>query len=51
MKLLLTGDSIVARKEGLKEPRLNATLKSYTRILNLITRQFLGLIPEHFMLC
>lgn len=28
MRLLLTGDSIIARKEGLAEPRLNATLKS-----------------------
>jgi len=27
MKLLLTGDSIIARKEGLKEPRLDYTLK------------------------
>lgn len=28
MKLLLTGDSIIARKEGLKEPRLDYTLKN-----------------------
>jgi lysophospholipase L1-like esterase len=28
LRLLLTGDSIIARKEGLAEPRLNATLKS-----------------------
>lgn len=27
MKLLLTGDSLIARKEGLKGPRLDYTLK------------------------
>ncbi|MDK7137661.1 lipase, partial [Lactobacillus paragasseri] len=27
MKLLLTGDSIVARHEGLSEPHINAYLK------------------------
>ena len=28
MKLLLTGDSIIARKEGLKEPRINNAIKA-----------------------
>ncbi|WEV36752.1 SGNH/GDSL hydrolase family protein [Lactobacillus sp. ESL0677] len=35
MKLLLTGDSIIARKEGLNEPRLNATLKKLHQNLEL----------------
>ncbi|MDF7682189.1 hypothetical protein PT287_01465 [Lactobacillus sp. ESL0679] len=35
MKLLLISDSIVARKEGLKEPRLNATLKKLHQNLEL----------------
>lgn len=28
MKLLLTGDSIIARKEGLKLPRINNAIKA-----------------------
>ena len=42
MKILLTGDSIIARKEGLKEPRINNAIKEKYQMLRLSILQ----LPE-----
>ena len=43
MKLLLTGDSIIARKEGLKEPRINAEIKEKIPGTNLVNTAVSGI--------
>ena len=43
MKLLLTGDSIIARKECLKEPRINAKMKEKMPGTNLVNTAVSGI--------
>lgn len=43
MKILLTGDSIIARHEGLDEPRLNYELKKRIQNVNLINTAVSGI--------
>ncbi len=48
MKLLLTGDSIIARKEGLKEPCINAEIKEKIPGANLVNTAVSGINPGAF---
>ncbi len=43
MKILLTGDSIIARHEGLSEPRINVDLKKKVPGIKLINTAVSGI--------
>lgn len=49
MKLLLTGDSIIARKEGLKSPRINNAIKAKIPDIEIVNTAVSGVNSGAFL--